>query len=169
MDPGGQSADPVGMTSAPPPAEPTVDPSWEPPAPPPGPPARPQLRRSSTDKMLGGVCGGLAEYSGIDPLLWRIGFVALAFAGGSGILVSLLLWLLMPHATTGRVERRAPLDRLADRRAAAGPRSPIPGITIAGLLIVIGVLVLITRFSSWDVGPRGFLGASLLVVGLGLV
>jgi phage shock protein PspC (stress-responsive transcriptional regulator) len=156
------------MTSAPPPAAPSVDPSWEPPTPPPGPPARPQLRRSN-DKMIGGVCGGLAEYSGIDPLLWRIGFVALAFAGGSGILVYLLLWLLMPHATTGPVERRAPLDRMADRRAAAGPRSPIPGITIAGLLIVLGVLVLITRYTAWDVSARGFLGASLLVVGLGLV
>jgi phage shock protein PspC (stress-responsive transcriptional regulator) len=119
--------------------------------------------------MIGGVCGGLAEYSGIDPLLWRIGFVALAFAGGSGVLVYLLLWLLMPHGDSRPAGRRAPLDRLADRRAAAGPRSPIPGVTIAGLLIVIGVLVLITRFTSWDVGPRGFLGAALLVVGLGLV
>ena len=98
MDPGRRNADPVRMTSAPPPAEPSVDPSWEPPTPPPGPPARTQLRRSSTDRMIGGVCGGLADYSGIDPLLWRIGFVALAFAGGSGVLVYLLLWLLMPHA-----------------------------------------------------------------------
>src|SRR4051794_41302618 len=39
------------------------------------PPVRRQLRRSS-DKMIGGVCGGLAEYSAIDPLLWRGGFVA---------------------------------------------------------------------------------------------
>jgi phage shock protein PspC (stress-responsive transcriptional regulator) len=157
------------MTSAPPPASPSVDPSWEPPSPPPGPPVRPQLRRSSSDKMIGGVCGGLAEYSGIDPLLWRIGFVALAFAGGSGVLVYLLLWLLMPHASGGPVDRRAPLDRLADRREAAGPRSPVPGITVAGLLIVIGVLVLITRFTAWNISATGFLGAALLVVGLGLV
>ena len=62
----------------------------------PVPPARPQLRRSRTDKMLGGVSGGLAEYSGIDALLWRVGFVALALAGGTGVVVYLLLWLLMP-------------------------------------------------------------------------
>ena len=144
-------------------------PAWEPPPPPPGPPARTQLRRSGTDKMIGGVAGGLAEYSGIDPLLWRVGFVALTFAGGSGILVYLLLWLLMPSGEAAPADRRAPLDRLADRRAAAGPRSPVPGVTLAGLLIVVGVLVLITRFTSWDVGPRGFLGGALLVVGLGLV
>jgi phage shock protein PspC (stress-responsive transcriptional regulator) len=157
------------MTSAPPPAQPSVDPAWEPPTPPPGPPVRSRLRRSSTDKMIGGVCGGLAEYSGIDPLLWRIGFVALTFAGGSGVLVYLLLWLFMPHGNSAPTERRAPLDRLADRRAAAGPRSPIPGVTVAGILIVVGVLVLIDRFSAWDITARGFLGAALLVVGLGLV
>src|SRR3954470_7836105 len=168
MDPRGRNADPVGMTSAPPPAEPTVDPSWEPPAPPAGPPARSQLRRSSTDRMIGGVCGGLAEYSGIDPLLWRVGFVALTFAGGSGVLVYLLLWLLMPHGSAATTAR-GPLDKLTERRAAAGPRSPVPGVTIAGLLIVVGVLVLFTRFTAWDIGPRGFLGSALLVVGLGLV
>ena len=87
------------MTSAPPPAPPSLDPPpWQPPPPPPppGPPVRAQLRRSSTDKVIGGVAGGLARYSGIDPLLWRVGFVALAFAGGTGVLVYLLLWLLMP-------------------------------------------------------------------------
>src|SRR3954452_14124703 len=151
MDPRGRNADPVGMTSAPPPAEPTVDPSCETPTPPHGPPVRTQLRRSNTDKMIGGVCGGLADYSGIDPLLWRIGFVALAFAGGSGVLVYLLLWLLMPHPDRAPVERRAPRDRIPARRAAAGPRSPVPGITVAGLLIVIGILVLVTRFTPWDV------------------
>src|SRR4051812_5621810 len=93
------------MTSAPPPAAPPpipppLDPPvWQPPPPPPGPPLRPQLRRSRSDKILGGVCGGLAEYSGIDALLWRVGFVALTLAGGAGFIVYLLLWLLMPAGT----------------------------------------------------------------------
>src|SRR3954453_17570403 len=156
------------MTSAPPPAPPSADPAWDPPTPPPGPPARAQLRRSRTDKMVGGVAGGLAEYSGIDPLLWRVGFVALTLAGGSGILVYLLLWVLMPSGPPGPADRGGPLDRLADRRD-AGPRSPVPGTTIAGLLIVVGVRVLITRFTAWDIGARGFLGTALLVVGLGLI
>src|SRR4051812_34598273 len=83
--------------AAPPPSPPPLDPpAWQPPPPPPGPPARPQLRRSRTDKILGGVSGGLAEYSGVDALLWRVGFVALALAGGAGVVVYLLLWLLMP-------------------------------------------------------------------------
>ena len=59
-------------------------------------PVRPELRRSGTDRMLGGVCGGLAEYSGIDAVLWRVGFVALTFLGGSGVPLYLLLWVLLP-------------------------------------------------------------------------
>jgi phage shock protein C len=58
----------------------------------------PQLRRSATDRMLGGVSGGLAEYSGIDTVLWRVGFVVLTLLGGSGVLFYLLLWVLMPSA-----------------------------------------------------------------------
>src|SRR5512133_2824678 len=112
------------MTSAPPPA-------WAPPPPPPGPPARPQLRRSRTDEILGGVSGGLAEYSGVDALLWRVGFVALALAGGTGVIVYLLLWLLMP---AGPAAYGVPVEQ--QPKAPAGPRSPVPGITIAALLIV---------------------------------
>jgi phage shock protein PspC (stress-responsive transcriptional regulator) len=155
------------MTSALPPAPPPADPpTFE--AAPPAPPARGPLRRSATDKMAGGVCGGLAEYSGVDPLLWRVGFVALALAGGSGVVVYLLLWLLMP-AAPGEMDAVSGLRaRIAPRRP-AGPRSPVPGVTLAGLLIVVGVLVLVSRVLDRDVGARGFLGSALLVVGLGLV
>jgi phage shock protein PspC (stress-responsive transcriptional regulator) len=155
------------MTSVPPPppAPPAPPPSGPPAAeyPPPGPPVRPQLRRSRTDKVIGGVSGGLAEYSGVDPLLWRVGFVALTLAG-PGIPVYLLLWLFMPAGPGGTGLARSLRDR-----APAGPRSPVPGVTLAGLLIVVGTLVLISRFTDWSIGPRWVLGSALLVVGLGLV
>ncbi|MGY1848895.1 PspC domain-containing protein [Blastococcus sp. SYSU DS1021] len=155
------------MTSPPPPAPPTVEPpAW---SPPPGPPARPQLRRSRTDKVIGGVNGGLAEYTGIDALLWRVGFVALALAGGTGLLVYLLLWLLMPAGPEGTAEP-SPGQPAAPRvREPAGPRSPVPGLTIACLLIVVGALALIAQLTDWDVGAVGYLGTALLVVGAGLV
>src|SRR6476661_3043631 len=159
------------MTTAPPPAAPPPNPppldppAWEPPPPPPlGPPARAQLRRSRTDKILGGVSGGLAEYSGVDALLWRVGFVALALAGGAGFVVYLLLWLLMP---AGPTFSGAPAERRV--KSPPGPRSPVPGMTIAALLIVVGILALINRATGGTPGPRGFFGAALLVVGLGLV
>jgi phage shock protein C len=100
------------MTSAAIPApQPAASETPEQPAAPP----RPQLRRSGTDRMLGGVSGGLAEHLGIDALLWRIGFVALTLAGGSGVLVYLLLWVLMPPAPRGPQEQVSALDRLAER------------------------------------------------------
>ena len=92
------------MTSAPFPTQPAGD----------QPPARPQLRRSGTEKMLGGVCGGLAEYSGIDVVLWRVGFVGLTVAGGAGILVYLLLWVLMPSGPLRPGDSPSPVDRLVD-------------------------------------------------------
>jgi phage shock protein PspC (stress-responsive transcriptional regulator) len=161
------------MTSAPPPPPaappPSLPPSYDPPAwqspPPYGPPARRQLRRSRTDKILGGVNGGLAEYSGIDALLWRVGFVALTLAGGAGIVVYLLLWLLMPAgppAGPGEVSARK-------ERAPVGPRSPVPGITLAVLLILMGAMAMFSTFTPWEFHPRGYFGVALLVVGLGLV
>ena len=139
-------------------------PSWPPP--PPEPPAvRPQLRRSRTDKVLGGVNGGLAEYTGIDALLWRVGFVALTLAAGTGVIVYLLLWVLMPAGPPG-----APGTAVAPAaQKPALPRSPVPRITVAALLIVAGLMAAITNLSDWDIGPRGVLGGLLAVVGLGLV
>jgi phage shock protein C len=60
--------------------------------------ARPRLTRSSTDHRIAGVCGGLAEHTGVDALIWRVTMIALTLAGGSGVLVYGLLWLLMPSA-----------------------------------------------------------------------
>jgi phage shock protein PspC (stress-responsive transcriptional regulator) len=123
------------------------------------------LRRSRTDKILGGVNGGLAEYTGIDALLWRVGFVALTLAGGAGIVVYLLLWVLMPAGPpAGEGE---PATRR--ERPPVGPRSPVPGITIAVLLILMGAMAMFSNFSPWEIHPRGFFGMALLVVGLGLV
>ncbi|MBW9204758.1 PspC domain-containing protein [Mumia sp. zg.B53] len=56
-----------------------------------------QLARTTHDKWIGGVCGGLARYLGVDPTVVRLGFVVLTLLGlGSMILVYLVAWLLMP-------------------------------------------------------------------------
>ncbi len=57
------------------------------------------LHRSSTNRIIAGVAGGLGEYFGIDPTIIRIIFAILTFFGGSGILIYLLLWLIMPSET----------------------------------------------------------------------
>ena len=55
-----------------------------------------RLARSSTDKVVAGVCGGLAKYFGIDVVFVRLIMVGLVLAGGIGVLLYPLLWLIMP-------------------------------------------------------------------------
>ena len=56
-----------------------------------------KLYRSNKQKMIAGVCGGLAEYFNIDPTWIRIIFIIFAVMGGSSILVYLLFWVLVPQ------------------------------------------------------------------------
>ena len=52
---------------------------------------------SSVDKKIAGVCGGLAEYFDVDPLLVRVLFLAAFFGFGSGLMIYLILWILAPR------------------------------------------------------------------------
>ncbi len=54
------------------------------------------LRRRTTDRVIGGVAGGLGDYFNVDPLLIRIGFVGLIIFGGAGLVLYLIAWLLLP-------------------------------------------------------------------------
>ena len=56
-----------------------------------------RLTRSSSQKMIAGVCGGIAEYLGWDVTIVRLLWIVLTLAGGSGILIYLILWLVMPQ------------------------------------------------------------------------
>ena len=60
-----------------------------------------RLYRSKNDKMIAGVCGGLAEYFSIDPVIVRLIFVALLLGAGSGFLAYLVLWIAVPEAPDG--------------------------------------------------------------------
>jgi phage shock protein C len=57
--------------------------------------------------MVGGVCGGIARYLDVDPVLLRIAAVALALSGGVGVLAYLLAWVVIPDAEGPEPERPA--------------------------------------------------------------
>jgi phage shock protein PspC (stress-responsive transcriptional regulator) len=61
-----------------------------------------RLYRSSSEKMIAGVCGGIAEYFDIDPVIVRLIAVALVFAQGIGILAYLIAWIVIPEAFDGK-------------------------------------------------------------------
>jgi len=56
-----------------------------------------KLMRSSSERMIAGVAGGVADYLNMDPTLVRLLFVLLALAGGPGILIYIILWIVMPE------------------------------------------------------------------------
>jgi phage shock protein C len=58
-----------------------------------------RLARSRSDRMIAGVCGGLADYFGIDPVFIRLAFVLFEVltAGAGGILLYVVLWAIMPE------------------------------------------------------------------------
>lgn len=56
------------------------------------------LRRSNTNRVLAGVCGGIGEYINVDPNIIRLAFAAIALFGvGSGVLLYVIAWLVMPE------------------------------------------------------------------------
>ena len=55
-----------------------------------------KLYKSETNKILAGVCGGIAEYFNIDPTLVRLGWVVFCALGGSGLLAYIIMAIIMP-------------------------------------------------------------------------
>jgi phage shock protein PspC (stress-responsive transcriptional regulator) len=114
-------------------------------------PARPPLVRPRSGRMLAGVAAGTAAHLRADPLVVRVGLVALAVTG-IGVVVYGLLWLFMP---------------LSDSELPAAPVAPQPSRrqTIGLVLLGIGALVLVTNLASWGSGD---VTVPLLLVGVGL-
>jgi phage shock protein PspC (stress-responsive transcriptional regulator) len=116
-----------------------------------------RLERSRDDRWLAGVCGGLARYFGIHPAFYRVGFVVLTLLGGSGVLVYVAAYLVMPaegedesiaaEALRRRGQRPWPLVALS-LLAVAGivllSRATVhaPGDAFWVLLFVAGLLIL---------------------------
>lgn len=100
------------------------------------------LRRSATDRIGAGVAGGLGEYFGVDPVLFRVLFATSAFFGGAGIIAYVLAWAAIPERGT----EHAPIDRvvaeLRHRRLSA-----------AVAIIVAALLLYALAFSWWVPGP----------------
>jgi phage shock protein PspC (stress-responsive transcriptional regulator) len=76
---------------------------------------RRELRRTRSGAMLGGVSGGLADYTGVDTVLWRAAFVGLTLAGGAGIVLYAVLWVLTPPVPLAPGEQARPVDLAVER------------------------------------------------------
>ena len=133
-----------------------------------------RLYRSESNRVLGGVCGGLGEFLGINPLFIRIFFVAWTAFGEFSVLIYFIMWVVMPSKTASDAGEKIRSDELGARfrlvvdeiRTIAHQPNP-ELITFAGVgLIAWGVYYLLQRLGvpwiAWNFTP--YLWPALLIV-----
>lgn len=120
--------------------------------------------RSETDKMIGGVCGGLGRSLRIDPIFLRLFFVLLALGKGSGVLIYIILWAIMPSegqvtdVTSESNGGSITTDEIADRARSMGDDlrdafsrpNPQIGLILGVVLILLGAVFFIDNLNiNW--------------------
>lgn len=103
--------------------------------------------------MVGGVCGGLGDYFGIDPVIFRIAFVVMVLGAGSGLLLYLVAWVAIP--------RNKPWDPTPNQVSEPGMSHTVLG---GFVLVGLGMLLLLDGPLGWVMDSLG----PLLLIGLGL-
>jgi len=112
-----------------------------------------RLERSSDDKWIAGVCGGLGRYFDLNPAVFRLGLVVLTLLGGAGILVYLAAVLVVPAENKPSIAA----DVLAERRDHPWP---LVALGLAG----VAIAVLLARASTWPTIGAGWI--VILIAGL---
>ncbi len=111
------------------------------------------LRRRTTDRVMGGVGGGLGDYFNVDPLLFRIGFVGLMIFGGAGLVLYLIGWILIPAEGNDH----SMLERFLHRLLLTPRRIGL--LTLAGFVILLFVYGESRGYVGIGDGPLGIPGA----------
>ncbi len=129
-----------------------------------------RLYRSSTDRVIGGVASGLANYFKLDPLLVRLLFVIFAIVGGGAVLIYIILWIVTPEGP-GENNQTHNSTTMESKETPNKPtqESKQKGSLIGGLvLITLGAIFLVDQFI-----PRVDFGdlwpVILIVIGVALL
>jgi len=136
---------------------------------------RKRIYRSTSDKVIGGVCGGLGEYFGIDPTWVRVLFVLSLFAEGVGLLAYLIGWIVIPKepefAATATPAEGETMNsqQSAVSQNATGEQKPrgagfLPGV----ILVILGMIFLFDRVFYWFdfdyVWPMVIIGVGVILI-----
>jgi len=118
-----------------------------------------KLYRSQVSRMIGGVCGGMAEYFNIDPNLVRLLFVVLTFLGGSGVLIYIASLIIIPN----NPDQTAPETResiIQDKPLFWGSL-----LIVIGLFLLFRQLGLFYSFQFWHIPWQTVWAIALIIVG----
>ncbi len=124
-----------------------------------------RLYRSRTERVLGGVCGGIAEYFGVDPTLVRLLALVLILAGGVGIIAYIIAWIVIPEEPEKeKAEEKAVIT--GERKEAEKKDIEL----VAWILIFVGLIWFCLHLLSWW-WPSRFIArlifpVALIVVGI---
>ena len=128
-----------------------------------------RLTRNKTDKIIAGVCGGLAAYLEVDSVLVRLAFVVLLFASGIGLPIYLILWVIMPSADTVNQPNaeiiQKNLEEMGTTVSSKVNRFGRPG-TVGLVFILLGVYFLFGQL-GWLDWISGGIVWPLIIIGLG--
>lgn len=128
-----------------------------------------RLTRSETDKMVEGVCGGIAQYLDIDSVFIRLAFVLLAFASGIGFFIYFIMWIVMPRETSIMAsEAEVMQDNIKDLKetVSSGAGKLSKPATIGLIMIMLGGYFLLAELDM--VEWMGGAVIPLLIIGGGL-
>lgn len=120
-----------------------------------------KLHRLTKERLLGGVCAGLAEYLGVDVVLVRLAWVQLAVLGGPGLLTYAVAWVVVPAAPAGGVP---PAAERADRSAVVFGYALIAIGAYYGLRLAFPHGFWVFRSTVGRLWPLLLVGAGLLLV-----
>jgi len=129
-----------------------------------------RLTRSSTDKIIAGVCGGLAEYLEIDPALVRLAFLVLFFASGIGFPIYIILWVVMPQgendAIADSVVIQKNINDIGESVQSGIKRLGKPG-TVGVILVLLGAYFLLSEIGLFN-WISGAVFWPLVIIGAGV-
>ncbi len=132
-----------------------------------------RLFRSRKEKLIGGVCGGLANYFAIDPVIVRIFFVILFFLKGIGLISYIVCWIVMPeerHTADYNTDAEDSTSSYDRQKSGSHQGALVTGIILValGTLFLLNSLNLIDNIMWWLTDTLSTFLIPLLVIGAGL-
>ena len=125
-----------------------------------------RLSRNPMNRVIGGVCSGLAEYFGLDTALVRIAFVIAFMFASFGFWIYIILWAILPVSGQQTIDNGQPSESVSESESVSKSESKVKSIFAGSFIILVGLLFLLNNFIPinwvWKLWP-------LILVAIGVV